>query len=190
MQRFGVPVTVAINHFTADTPAEIDAIVEACAPLGVSALLCRHWAEGGAGALALAEEVARLIDGPPIRFDPLYPDALRLEDKIRTIAREIYRAGEVALAPLAARKLDAFEAEGFGNLPICMAKTQYSFSADPKRLGAPVGFVLPVRDVRLAAGAGFVVALCGDIMTMPGLPRVPAAETIRLDTDGLIQGLF
>ena len=190
VRKFGVPVVVAINHFTADTEAELAEVFACCADLGVGAHLCRHWAEGGAGAADLAEAVAALADGGPARFAPLYPDALPLADKIDTVAREIYRADGVALSPTAVRKLARFEAAGHGHLPVCMAKTPYSFSADPAALGAPSGFTLPVRDVRLSAGAGFVVALCGDIVTMPGLPRRPAAETIHVDAGGVIQGLF
>ncbi len=188
--KFGVPVVVAINHFTADTEAELGVLTDCCAALGVSVHLCRHWAEGGVGALGLAEAVAALARSGEARFAPLYSDALPLAGKIETIACEIYRADGVALAPVAAKKLARFEAEGFGALPVCMAKTPYSFSADPALVGAPQGFTLPVRDARLSAGAGFVVALCGDIVTMPGLPRRPAAETIGVDRDGVIQGLF
>ena len=190
VRTFGVPVVVAVNHFTADTDAELAEVFACCDDLGVGAHLCRHWAEGGAGAVDLAEAVAALADGGTARFAPLYPDAMPLADKIDTVAREIYRADGVALAPVAARKLARFEAAGHGHLPVCMAKTPYSFSSDPAALGAPSGFTLPVRDVRLSAGAGFVVALCGDIVTMPGLPRRPAAETIHVDADGVIQGLF
>ena len=190
VRKFGVPVVVAVNHFTADTEAELAEVFACCADLGVEAHLCRHWAEGGAGAVGLAEAVASLADGGTARFAPLYPDDQPLADKIDTVAREIYRADGVALAPAAARKLARFEGAGYGHLPVCMAKTPYSFSADPAALGAPSGFTLPVRDVRLSAGAGFVVALCGDVVTMPGLPRRPAAETIHVDQDGVIQGLF
>ncbi len=190
VRKFGVPVVVALNHFTADAEAELGAVFDCCAELGVGAHLCRHWAEGGAGAVNLAEAVAALADGGTARFRPLYPDALPLGGKIETVAREIYRAEGVTLAPAAARKLARFEAQGHGALPVCMAKTPYSFSADPALVGAPEGFTLPVRDVRLSAGAGFVVALCGDIVTMPGLPRHPAAENIGVDADGVIQGLY
>jgi len=189
VRKFGVPVTVAINHFTADTKAETDAIAEGCRTVGVHAHLCRHWADGGKGAQDLARDVVRLVEEPSI-FKPLYPVEMALTDKIRTIAREIYRAGDVSFAPEAMKKLKQYETDGFGHLPICMAKTQYSFSADPDKRGAPTGHTLPVRDVRLSAGAGFVVAICGDIMTMPGLPREPAAYRIRIDADGQIEGLF
>ena len=189
VRKFGVPVTVAINHFTADTKAETDAIVEGCRTVGVHAHLCRHWADGGKGAQDLAREVVRLVEEES-GFKPLYPVEMPLADKIRTIAREIYRAGDVSFAPEATKKLKQYETDGFGNLPVCMAKTQYSFTADPDKRGAPSGHTLPVRDVRLSAGAGFVVALCGDLMTMPGLPRDPAAYRIRVDADGQIEGLF
>jgi formate--tetrahydrofolate ligase len=190
VQKFGVPVAVAVNHFTADSDAEVKTVLDACAAVGVNAHLCRHWAEGGAGAEDLARDVVAMADGGAAAFAPLYEDSLPLADKIRAVGTDIYRAARVDIAPDALRKLEGFEAQGFGHLPVCMAKTQYSFSADPDARGAPVGFALPVRDVRLAAGAGFVVALCGAIMTMPGLPRAPAAESIYVDDDGLIQGLF
>jgi len=189
VRKFGVPVTVAINHFTADTKAETDAIAEGCRTVGVHAHLCRHWADGGKGAQDLARDIVRLVEEPS-SFKPLYPVEAPLADKIRTIAKEIYRAGDVSFAPEAMKKLKQYETDGFGHLPICMAKTQYSFSADPDKRGAPTGHTLPVRDVRLSAGAGFVVAICGDIMTMPGLPREPAAYRIRIDADGQIEGLF
>ncbi|HWA90876.1 MAG TPA: formate--tetrahydrofolate ligase [Rhizomicrobium sp.] len=189
VRKFGVPVTVAINHFTSDTAAETDAIAEACRKVGVHAHLCRHWAEGGEGAEGLAREIVALTETPS-DFKPLYPDAMPLADKIRAIAREIYRAADVSFAPDAEKKLKQYEADGFGRLPICMAKTQYSFTAEPDMRGAPTGHILPVRDVRLSAGAGFVVALCGALMTMPGLPREPAAYRIRVDADGNIEGLF
>ncbi len=189
MRAFGLPVLVAINGFVSDTPAETDAIVAYCAALGVTALPCRHWAEGGAGAEALAEAVVAACD-QTTHFTPLYPDAMPLAEKIRTIAHRIYRAREVEFSPAAEKRLRAIEAGGHGNLPVCMAKTQYSFSADPTLLGAPENFTLPVREIRLSAGAGFVVALCGEIMTMPGLPRDPAALQIHLNRDGAIEGLI
>ncbi len=190
VRKFGVPVTVAINHFTADTQAETYAIAEACRQVGVQAHLCRHWADGGKGAQSLARDVIELANSGAADFKPLYPNEMKLADKIRTIAREIYRAADISLSPDAEKKLKQYEADGFGNLPVCMAKTQYSFSADPEMRGAPSGFTLPVRDVRLSAGAGFVVAICGDIMTMPGLPREPAAYRIHIDANGQIEGLF
>ncbi len=188
--RFGVPAVVAINHFTTDTAAEIAVIEQLAAAHGTRAILCRHWADGGAGAEALAHAVAALADGGTARFAPLYPDAMPLFDKIETVATRIYRAARVVAEPAVLAQLARFEAAGFGHLPVCLAKTPYSFSTDPAVLGAPVDHVVPLRGVRLAAGAGFVVAICGEIMTMPGLPRVPAAEAIRFDADGLVQGLF
>lgn len=187
--QFGVPAVVAINHFGGDSDGEIAVIEEACAAHGVRAILCRHWAMGGAGATALADAVAALAETGG-KFALLYPDDAPLLDKIRTIATRIYRAADIAPTPAVAAQLARWEAAGFGHLPICMAKTQYSFSADPSLLGAPVGHVVPVREVRLAAGAGFVVAICGDLMTMPGLPRIPAAEAIGLDSAGQVEGLF
>jgi formate--tetrahydrofolate ligase len=190
MHKFGLPVVVALNKFTSDTPAEIAAVQQAMARLDTEAILCTHWGDGAAGATDLAKAVKVRLDRGAARFAPLYADAMPLAEKLRTIAREIYRAADVSIPAPAAQKLARWEAEGFGQLPVCVAKTQYSFSADPTALGAPTGHVLPVRDVRLSAGAGFVVAVCGEIMTMPGLPRRPAAETIFLDADGRIEGLF
>jgi formate--tetrahydrofolate ligase len=190
VRKFGIPVVVAINAFTTDTPAEMNAISEACEKVGVQAILCTHWADGGDGAIELAKKVASLADEGKAQFAPIYPDELGLAEKINRVAREIYRADGVEIAPAAQKKLQQFEADGFGKLPVCMAKTQYSFTADPSVMGAPSGFTIPVRDVRLSAGAGFVVALCGDIITMPGLPKVPAALSIRLDEKGEIEGLF
>jgi len=186
--KFGLPAVVALNHFSSDTEAEFAVVRDAMSAVPV--VSCRHWAEGGAGAEDLARAVLEMIRRAEARYAPLYPTTLPLAEKIRTIAREIYRAADIAVAPGAARRLERFEAAGYGELPVCIAKTQYSFSADPTLLGAPEGHILPVREARLSAGAGFVVAICGDVMTMPGLPRVPAAETIRLDQNGLIDGLF
>jgi formate--tetrahydrofolate ligase len=190
LRGFGLPVVVALNRFDSDTEAEFAVVHEATGRLGVETLLCTHWSDGAKGAANLAAAVQRLIAGKQARFAPLYPDAMPLAEKLRTIAQRIYRAADIAIAPAAAKRLAMFEVRGFGNLPVCIAKTQYSFTADPTVLGAPEGFELPVRSVRLSAGAGFVVAICGDIMTMPGLPRIPAAEAIRLDADGMIEGLF
>jgi len=189
VKKFGVPVVVAINAFAGDTPAEMAVIEDECRRMGVEVRRCTHFADGGTGAIGLAETVAAMADSGEARFEPLYPDELPLADKIRCVAREIYRAREVDFSAEAAAKLAQFEAAGFGAAPVCMAKTQYSFSADPNLLGAPEDFVLPVRDVRLSAGAGFVVALCGEIMTMPGLPRHPASERIYVDERGEIMGL-
>ncbi|OOY12167.1 formate--tetrahydrofolate ligase [Thioclava marina] len=186
---FGVPVVVAINHFTADTEAEIAAVRAAAEAQGVEAVLCTHWADGGAGAEALAEKIVELTESPS-HFAPLYPDDMGLFDKIEVIAKRIYHAGEVVADKKILDQLRDWEAAGYRELPICIAKTQYSFSSDPTLIGAPEGHILPIREVRLSAGAGFVVVICGEIMTMPGLPRHPAAEKIGLDADGRITGLF
>lgn len=188
MKSYGLPVVVAINRFTSDTPGEIAEIERACAAVGAEVHLCSHWADGSAGAVGLAEAVVRLTDTPSA-FRMLYASEAPLVQKIETIAKRIYRAGSVAFDSGALKKLGEFEGLGYGDLPVCMAKTQYSFSADPGLRGTPSGFVLPVRDVRLSAGAGFVVALCGDVMTMPGLPSHPAAENIYVDETGFIAGL-
>ena len=190
MGKFGLPVVVALNRFAGDTAAEIASVQEALAALGTEAVPCTHWGDGAAGAAALAEVVERVLAAGRARFRTLYPPEMPLADKLRTIAREIYRAAEVALPAAVAARLDRFEQAGFGGFGVCVAKTQYSFSADPTRLGAPEGHTLFVREVRLSAGAGFVVAICGEVMTMPGLPRRPAAEAIRLDAEGRIEGLF
>jgi formate--tetrahydrofolate ligase len=190
LRKFALPVVVGVNHFTSDTEAEFAAIRDAMAAMGVEAISCTHWAHGGAGAEGLARAVVQRIEGGKTEYKPLYPLEMKLDDKIRTIAREIYRASDIAMPDAVARRLKAFEDAGFGNVPLCIAKTQYSFTTDPTAMGAPTGHVLPVREVRLSAGAGFVVAICGEIMTMPGLPRVPAAETIHLREDGEIEGLF
>ncbi len=190
MGKFGLPVVVALNRFTSDTDAEIAAVQAAIQAAGAEAILCTHWGDGAKGAAELARAVQARIAEKSARFAPLYPDAMPLADKIRTIAQQIYRARDIALPADVAKRLARFEELGFGHLPVCIAKTQYSFSADPTKLGAPMDHVLPVREVRLSAGAGFIVAVCGDIMTMPGLPRRPAAETIGLDGEGRIEGLF
>jgi formate--tetrahydrofolate ligase len=191
VRKFGVPPIVAINHFTSDTQAEHDLIAKLCKEeFDVEAVQCRHWAEGGKGTVKLAERVVALADSGKASFKPLYPDAMPLAEKMRVIAREIYGASDIALDPKAAARLAEIEATGFSELPICVAKTQYSFAADASLLGAPSGHVVPVREVRLSAGAGFVVMICGDIMTMPGLPRHPASEKIGLDAQGAIEGLF
>ena len=192
LRGYGLPVVVAINHFATDTAAEIEALRAFCAGLGAEAILCRHWAEGGAGAEDLARAVVALAEGPRPGpgFRPLYPDDMPLWDKIETICRRIYRADRVEAPPALRERLARWQDEGYGRLPVCMAKTQYSFSADPALLGAPTGFAIPLRELRLAAGAGFIVAICGEIMTMPGLPREPAALRIGLDAQGRIEGLF
>lgn len=190
IRKFGVPVMVAINHFQGDADAEIELLQEFVASKGTTAVLCKHWANGSAGILPLAEKVVDVIDEGVANFQPLYPDSMSLRDKIETVARQIYHAGEIAMPQHVLDKLQDWEQAGYGHLPICIAKTPYSFSADQKLRGAPEGFTLNVRNVRLSAGAGFVVVLCGDVMTMPGLPRTPAAEAIELDRDGEIIGLF
>ena len=190
VRQFGVPSIVAINHFVSDTDAEIDAVRTYAAKRDCEAILCRHWAEGSKGTVDLARRVAEMVHSGESRFEPLYPDEMPLFEKIETIAKRIYRAGEVSASKPVRDQLAQWEKQGYGSLPVCIAKTQYSFTTDPNARGAPEGHVLPVREVRLSAGAGFVVAICGDIMTMPGLPRVPAAESIRIDERGLIAGLF
>lgn len=190
LAKFGVKPTVAINHFPTDTAAELAAVAELAAEYGTQAVVCRHWAEGGAGAEELARIVATKADLGPNGYAPLYRDELSLAAKIETVGREIYRAAEVHLTPAIRSQLKTWEEMGYGHFPVCMAKTQYSFSTDPTRMGAPDGHEVEVREVRLSAGAGFVVAICGEIMTMPGLPRVPAAEGIYLNAQGQIEGLF
>ncbi|MHC5654154.1 formate--tetrahydrofolate ligase [Stappia sp. ICDLI1TA098] len=190
LRLFGMPVVVAINHFVTDTEAEVAAVKTYAQTQGVEAITCRHWAQGSLGTEDLARKVVEVIDAGEARFAPLYPDDMPLFAKIEAVARRIYRAGEVAADKSVLDQLAKWEADGFGHLPVCMAKTQYSFSTDPALRGAPEGHVVPVREVRLSAGAGFIVAICGEIMTMPGLPRVPAANHIRLDEAGHIEGLF
>lgn len=188
--KFGLPVVVALNRFSADTDAEIAAVGDALAPRGIEAIACTLYADGAAGAAALADAVRRCVAARSARYRPLYADELGLADKVAMVAREMYRAAEVSFPDAVRRRLATFEQAGFGTLPVCIAKTQYSFTADPDRLGAPDGHVLPVREVRLAAGAGFVVAICGEISTMPGLPRLPAAEAVGVAPDGSVTGLF
>jgi formate--tetrahydrofolate ligase len=190
VKSFGVPVVVAINHFVTDTEAEIAAIRDYVQTQGSEAIVCRHWEQGGEGAEALARKVVAIAESGVSQFAPLYPDEMPLFEKIETIARRIYRADEVLADQEIRNQLEDWQAQGYGHLPVCMAKTQYSFTTDPDRRGAPTGHSVPVREVRLSAGAGFVVVVCGEIMTMPGLPSKPAAETIRLDEAGQIEGLF
>jgi formate--tetrahydrofolate ligase len=190
VKSFGVPVVVCINRFNDDTDAEIAAVQEAAAAQGARAILCTHWADGGKGAAELANEVLRLTEGSPSRFKPLYPDDMPLLEKVRTIATSLYGASDIAADKTVLERFAELEKGGFGHLPVCMAKTQYSFSTDPKLLGAPSGHTIPIREIRLSAGAEFVVVIAGDIMTMPGLPRVPAANAIRLNERGLVEGLF
>jgi len=188
--KFGLPAVVAINRFPTDTEAEIALVQKACAMLGVTAVLAEHWAKGGAGAADLAKEVVRTIETKKAQFKFLYPDDMPLVEKVRTIACEIYRADDIDVPKPIQAQFNELEKSGFGQYPICMAKTQYSFSTDPNLKGAPTGFTVPVRELRLSAGAEFVVVITGDIMTMPGLPRVPAAEAVGVDDTGEVFGLF
>jgi len=190
VKSFGVPVVVAINHFYSDTDAEIQAVKDYVAAQGAEAILCKHWALGSAGIEELAKKVVQLAESGASHFAPLYPDDMPLFQKVETIAKRIYHADEVLADKSIRDQLKAWEAAGYGHLPICMAKTQYSFTTDPNVRGAPTGHSVPVREVRLSAGAGFIVVICGEIMTMPGLPRVPSAEVIRLNADGHVEGLF
>nr|WP_321444750.1 formate--tetrahydrofolate ligase [uncultured Cohaesibacter sp.] len=190
VKQFGVPVVVGINHFDADTDDEILAIQKYVTKFGIEAIVCRHWAEGSKGALDLAHKVAKLANGGNTQFAPLYPNKMPLFEKIETIAKRVYRANEVIADKKIHNQLHAWEEQGYGELPICMAKTQYSFSTDPDLRGAPTGHSVPIREVRLSAGAGFVIVICGEIMTMPGLPRKPAALSIHLNNKGDIEGLF
>ncbi|MDM7984431.1 MAG: formate--tetrahydrofolate ligase [Maricaulis sp.] len=190
VRKYGVPAVVAINHFSSDTDAEVALVEEYAASMGSEAILCRHWADGSAGTENLAKRVVEIIDGGIVQFAPIYGDELSLFEKIERVAKTIYRADEVLADKKIRDQLREWEDAGFGHLPVCMAKTQYSFSTDPNLRGAPSNHSVPVREVRLSAGAGFVVVICGTIMTMPGLPRQPAAEQIGLDEDGQVVGLF
>ena len=190
VKSFGVPVVVAINHFFSDTDAEIAAVKAYVAEQGAEAILCKHWALGSAGIEDLAHKVVQLAESGASNFAPIYPDDMPLFKKLETIAKRIYHADEVIADKSIRDQLKAWEAAGYGHLPICVAKTQYSFTTDPTVRGAPTGHSVPVREVRLSAGAGFVVAICGEIMTMPGLPKVPSAEVIRLNAEGNVEGLF
>jgi formate--tetrahydrofolate ligase len=190
MQKFGIVPVISINRFSADSDAEIALVKEQCAKLGVEALMADHWAEGGKGAADVARAVVKVAESGKSKLKLLYPDEMPLLEKIRTIAKEIYRARDVTADKSVRDQLLAFEAMGYGKCPVCVAKTQYSFSTNPDAKGAPVDHVINVREVRLSAGAEFVVAVCGDIMTMPGLPKVPAADSIDVGPDGKIVGLF
>ena len=190
LKSFGVPVVVAINHFVKDTEAEVQAVQGYCAEMGTEAIVSKHWADGSVGSENLAKRVAEVADADTGNFSPIYPDAMPLADKVQTICKQIYRADEAVMDKKILDQLKDWEEQGYGHLPVCMAKTQYSFSTDPNQRGAPTGHVIPVREVRISAGAGFIVVVCGEIMTMPGLPRKPAAETIRINKNGEIEGLF
>ena len=190
VKKFGLPVAIAVNHFIKDTDSEVKALIDFCENLGVKASLCTHWANGGEGTKELAAHVADLCEKKDAKFNFLYESKTPLFKKIETIAKEIYRADEVIADTKIRDQLKSFEEAGYGELPICVAKTQYSFSTDPNLKGAPTGHVLPVREIRLSSGAEFIVVVCGAIMTMPGLPRVPAADSIKLNDKGDIEGLF
>ena len=190
VNKFGVPAVIAVNKFITDTDAEIAEVEKAAESMGTKAFLCTHWSDGGKGTEALAHHVAKVADEGKADFKPLYPVEMKLRDKVKTIAQEIYRAADISCDASVEAQFRDFEAGGFGNFPVCMAKTQYSFSTDPNKRGAPTGHVVPIRELRLSAGAEFVVVVTGEIMTMPGLPSVPAANSIRLDEKGQIQGLF
>ena len=190
VKSFGVPVVVAINHFVTDTDAEVKAVQDYVSEMGSEAILCKHWEKGSKGTVDLAERVAAIADSELGNFAPLYKDEMSLFGKIETIAKRIYRADEVLADAKIRNQLKEWETAGYGNLPVCMAKTQYSFTTDPNLRGAPTGHSVPVREVRLSAGAGFVVVICGEIMTMPGLPSKPASESIMLNETGQIEGLF
>ena len=190
VKSFGVPVVVAINHFYSDTDAEVEAVKAYVAQQGAEAILCKHWANGSAGIEDLAKKVVQLAESGSAHFAPIYPDDMGLFQKIETIAKRIYHADAVIADKSIRDQLKAWEAAGYGHFPVCMAKTQYSFSTDPNLRGAPTGHTVPVREVRLSAGAGFIVVICGEIMTMPGLPKAPAAETIRISDEGFVEGLF
>ena len=189
-RKFGIPVTIAVNHFVTDTEKEMSILLDFCNTQGVKASKCTHWSDGGEGTKELAQNVSEICDDKKITFKYLYEDKLSLFKKIEKIAQEIYHASEVVADTKVRQQLKDFEEKGYGKLPVCIAKTQYSFSTDPNLKGAPTGHVLPVREVRLSSGAEFIVVVCGEIMTMPGLPKVPAADNIRINEDGETEGLF
>ena len=190
LKSFGIPVVVAINHFLTDTDEEVIKIQEYAKEQGAEAIVCKHWEKGSQGITDLAKRVVEIVDGEKSQFAPLYPDDMTLIQKIETVCKRIYRADEVLANQTIRDQLKSWENAGFGKLPVCMAKTQYSFTTDPNRRGAPIGHSIPIREVRLSAGAGFIVVICGDIMTMPGLPRIPSAENICLNDNAEIEGLF
>ena len=190
VKQFGVPVVVAVNQFSADTEAELQAVVDAAGAEGAQAIVCSHWADGGAGTEALARHVVEMVEAGEGAFRPLYPDEMPLWEKVETVAKRIYGASGITASTAVRNRFKALQDGGYGHFPVCMAKTQYSFSTDPSRKGAPEGHEVPVRELRLSAGAEFAVAICGDMMTMPGLPRKPAAEGIHINEGGRIEGLF
>ena len=190
VNKFGVPAVVAVNRFITDTDAEIQEIMKLAESMGTRAFMCTHWADGGKGTEALAHHIVDVCASGKAAFKPLYPDSMSLRDKVKTIATEIYRAAGISCDSSIETRFKDLEAMGFGHLPVCMAKTQYSFSTDPNKRGAPVDHIVPVRELRLSAGAEFIVVITGEIMTMPGLPKVPSADSIRLNDQGQIEGLF
>ena len=190
LRKFGVPVVVAINKFITDTDVEVQAICDAAASMSAEAFVCTHWSDGGAGTAELAKAVAKITEQAKSNFTPLYPDTMPLREKVKTIAKEIYRADDISCDASVETQFKDFEKAGFGHFPVCMAKTQYSFSTDPTKRGAPTGHIVPIRELRLSAGAEFVVVVTGEIMTMPGLPKVPSADAIHLNAKGQIEGLF
>ncbi len=190
IKKFNLPVIVGINHFVSDTDKEVEKLLDIVSSSGSEAIVCKHWSDGSEGTKQLAQKVVDICDSNAADFQPLYKDDLPLIDKIKCVATEIYRAADISADKKIINQLNDWEKAGYRNLPICMAKTQYSFSVDPNLLGAPEGHTIPIREVRLSAGAGFIVVICGDIMTMPGLPSVPAAEKIHIDKENLVQGLF
>ena len=190
IKKFNLPAIVGINHFVSDTDNEVEKLLDIVSTSGSEAIVCKHWSDGSEGTKQLAQKVVEICDSNAADFQPLYKDDLPLIDKIKCVATEMYRAADISADKKIINQLNDWEKAGYGNLPICMAKTQYSFSADPNLLGAPEGHTIPIREVRLSAGAGFIVVICGDIMTMPGLPSVPAAEKIHIDKENLVQGLF
>jgi formate--tetrahydrofolate ligase len=190
VRKFGVPVLVTVNKFSSDTSAEMATLERLCKSEGVDCVVADNWGSGGEGAADLARAVVSTIDAQPSNFKPLYADELPLAEKVRTIAKELYGANDIAYDSSVKARFAELEKEGFGHLPVCIAKTQYSFSTDQNAKGAPSGFTIPIRELRLSAGAEFVVVVCGDIMTMPGLPKTPAANNIEVGGDGRISGLF
>ena len=188
--QFGIPAVVAVNNFTTDTEAEFQLVKKYCSELGVEAILCTHWATGSKGISALARKVVELSESGSQQFRHLYEDSIPLWEKVNTIAKSIYGASEIVADKIVRGQFKSFESAGYGNFPICMAKTQYSFSTDPNLKGAPSGHVVQIREVRLSAGAEFIVVVTGEIMTMPGLPRSPSADLIHLNNEGNIEGLF
>jgi formate--tetrahydrofolate ligase len=190
LRKFGVPPIVAINKFVADTDKEVAEVMKAAESVGIKAVLCNHWREGSKGTETLARQVVEIADSGQSKFKPLYPDDMPLRDKVKTIATEIYRAADISCDASIEARFKELQDGGYGSLPVCMAKTQYSFSTDPNKRGAPTGHIVPVRELRLSAGAEFVVVITGEILTMPGLPRTPSANVIGLNEQGQIEGLF